>query len=176
MAYNSSDPVFSSTRLDCDDLEQDQTLISESASRPASTKSSDSNTNLTTRKRKLDDSDSRANKRSHFSEESSEKESEVYFKLLIPKNSAGGVIGKGGEKIGQIQKDSSVRMKMSKANDFYPNTCERICLIIGSTKGVLKAHDFIVERMQEKQQTDSNIKSDPEMTKRLNQVLSFLAI
>ena len=133
------------------------------------------------RKRKLEESQTESNKRSHKDEasgddnESVSDDMEVHLKLLIPSTSAGGVIGRGGEKIAQIQKDSSVRMKMSKANDFYTNTCERICLIIGSLKGVLKAHDFIVERIQEKQHTsDTNtVKSDPEMAERLNQVKSF---
>ena len=33
---------------------------------------------------------------------------------------AGAIIGKGGETIAQIQKDAGARVKMSKANDFYP--------------------------------------------------------
>ena len=69
---------------------------------------------------------------------SSSDQEDVYLKLLIPSSAAGGVIGRGGEKIAQIQKDANVRMKMSKANDYYPNTNERICLIIGSVRAVLK--------------------------------------
>lgn len=78
------------------------------------------------------------------------EDQECYFKLMIPSAVAGGVIGRGGDKIGQIQKDAQVRMKMSKANEYYPNTQERVCLIIGSVKSVIKAHSYIVERMQEK--------------------------
>lgn len=33
---------------------------------------------------------------------------------------AGAIIGKGGETIAQLQKDTNARVKMSKANDFYP--------------------------------------------------------
>jgi len=79
---------------------------------------------------------------------------DIYFKLLIPSSAAGGVIGRGGEKIAQIQKDANVRMKMSKANDYYPNTNERVCLIIGSVKSVLKAHEYIIERVQEKPESN----------------------
>jgi hypothetical protein len=44
----------------------------------------------------------------------------VHFKILIPGFAAGAIIGKGGETIAQIQKDTGARIKMSKASDFYP--------------------------------------------------------
>lgn len=43
-----------------------------------------------------------------------------HFKILVPAVAAGAIIGKGGETIAQLQKDTSARVKMSKANDFYP--------------------------------------------------------
>lgn len=33
---------------------------------------------------------------------------------------AGAIIGKGGETIAQLQKDTGARVKMSKSHDFYP--------------------------------------------------------
>jgi hypothetical protein len=39
---------------------------------------------------------------------------------LVPSIAAGAIIGKGGETIAQVQKESGARVKMSKANDFYP--------------------------------------------------------
>jgi hypothetical protein len=130
------------------------------------------------RKRKLKENENPTNKRSNYYSDSDSDETEVYFKLLIPSTSAGGVIGRGGEKIAQIQKDSNVKMKMSKTNDFYPNTCERICLIIGLKRSIIKAHDFIVERIQEKQQQqpDSNLRPDSDMIDRLNQVKKLLFV
>ena len=80
---------------------------------------------------------------------------DVYFKILIPSTSAGSVIGRGGERIAQIQKDTNVKMKMSKANEFYPNTNERVCLIVGSIRSVLNAHEMIVERILEKANADA---------------------
>lgn len=38
----------------------------------------------------------------------------------MPAVAAGAIIGKGGETIAQLQKDTNARVKMSKANDFYP--------------------------------------------------------
>jgi RNA-binding protein Nova len=45
-----------------------------------------------------------------------------HFKILVPSVAAGAIIGKGGETIAQLQKDTGARIKMSKANDFYPGT------------------------------------------------------
>ena len=43
-----------------------------------------------------------------------------HLKILVPAVAAGAIIGKGGETIGQLQKDTNARVKMSKSNDFYP--------------------------------------------------------
>lgn len=103
-------------------------------------------------KRKYDDNYRSGNngKRSRDRDDDGGGSDECYFKLMIPSAVAGGVIGRGGDKIGQIQKEASVRMKMSKNSEHYPNTNERVCLIIGSVKSVIKAHGMVVERMQEK--------------------------
>jgi len=45
-----------------------------------------------------------------------------HFKMLVPSVAAGAIIGKGGDTIAQLQKDTGARVKMSKANDFYPGT------------------------------------------------------
>jgi hypothetical protein len=95
---------------------------------------------------------------------------DVYVKFLIPAMSAGSVIGRGGERIAQIQKDANVKIKMSKANDYYPNTNERVCLIIGTVNAILKAHDYIVERIQEKSEISNKHIENEE---RINQVITF---
>lgn len=43
-----------------------------------------------------------------------------HLKVLVPGVAAGAIIGKGGETIAQLQKDTDARVKMSKARDFYP--------------------------------------------------------
>lgn len=45
-----------------------------------------------------------------------------HFKVLVPSVAAGAIIGKGGETIAQLQKDTGARVKMSKSHDFYPGT------------------------------------------------------
>lgn len=44
----------------------------------------------------------------------------IHLKILVPSIAAGAIIGKGGETIAQVQKEAGARVKMSKANDFYP--------------------------------------------------------
>lgn len=45
-----------------------------------------------------------------------------HLKILVPAVAAGAIIGKGGETIAHLQKEAGARVKMSKANDFYPGT------------------------------------------------------
>lgn len=53
-----------------------------------------------------------------------------HLKILVPSVAAGAIIGKGGETIAQLQKDTNARVKMSKANDFYPGECFLKTIII----------------------------------------------
>jgi len=46
----------------------------------------------------------------------------------VPAVAAGAIIGKGGETIAQLQKDTNARVKMSKANDFYPGMSSDYCI------------------------------------------------
>lgn len=74
----------------------------------------------------------------------------IHLKILVPSIAAGAIIGKGGETIAQVQKEAGARVKMSKANDFYPATTERVCLIMGAVDAVRRIHSFIMEKIREK--------------------------
>lgn len=43
-----------------------------------------------------------------------------HFKTLVPAVASGAIIGKGGETIAALQRDTGARVKMSKSHDFYP--------------------------------------------------------
>lgn len=91
-------------------------------------------------------------------------EGALHFKILVPSVAAGAIIGKGGETIAQLQKEAGARVKMSKANDYYPGTAvspgmstqrnfgtaERVCLITGTMDAIMRVHDFIMEKIREK--------------------------
>ncbi|XP_037291621.2 RNA-binding protein Pasilla [Rhipicephalus microplus] len=83
-----------------------------------------------------------------------------HFKILVPAVAAGAIIGKGGETIALLQKKVGARVKMSKSNDFYPGTTERVCLITGSVEGVLRIHEFIMEKIKEKPDPTAKIAID----------------
>ncbi len=42
-------------------------------------------------------------------------ENQVHIKFLLPGTTTGSVIGKGGERIASLQKETNTKMKMSKA-------------------------------------------------------------
>nr|CDS34924.1 RNA binding protein Nova [Hymenolepis microstoma] len=74
----------------------------------------------------------------------------IYLKVLVPSIAAGAIIGKNGEAIGQMQKETGAKIKLSKLNDFYPGTTERVCLIQGPLPGVRAMHNYIMDRILEK--------------------------
>ncbi|XP_017474327.1 PREDICTED: RNA-binding protein Nova-2 isoform X5 [Rhagoletis zephyria] len=77
-------------------------------------------------------------------------DSSYHMKILVPAVASGAIIGKGGENIASLQKDSGARVKMSKSHDFYPGTTERVCLITGSVDGIMSVMDFIMDKIREK--------------------------
>ncbi|KRG00748.1 RNA-binding protein Nova-1 isoform X8 [Drosophila mojavensis] len=99
------------------------------------------------RKRPLDsDPENEQTKRSHFSS----GDTTFHMKILVPAVASGAIIGKGGETIASLQKDTGARVKMSKSHDFYPGTTERVCLITGSVEGIMTVVDFIMDKIREK--------------------------
>ncbi|PNF38457.1 RNA-binding protein Nova-1 [Cryptotermes secundus] len=99
------------------------------------------------RKRPLDgEVENGTTKRSHYGG----GDGTYHFKMLVPGVAAGAIIGKGGDTIAQLQKDTGARVKMSKANDFYPGTSERVCLITGNVGGIMAVLIFIMEKIREK--------------------------
>lgn len=84
----------------------------------------------------------------------------IYLKVLVPSVAAGAIIGKGGETITQIQKDTGANIKMSKSNDYYPGTTERVCLITGSPEAVRTVHNFVMEKIRDKPDQGSRNESD----------------
>ncbi|XP_035647598.2 RNA-binding protein Nova-1-like isoform X1 [Oncorhynchus keta] len=87
------------------------------------------------------------------------EEGEYFLKVLIPSYAAGSIIGKGGQTIVQLQKETGATIKLSKSKDFYPGTTERVCLIQGTVEALNGVHNFIAEKVREMPQ--STQKSEP---------------
>lgn len=66
----------------------------------------------------------------------------VHLKILVPSIAAGAIIGKGGETIAQVQKEAGARVKMSKANDFYPGITWICCIIMSVILTSTEVHVF----------------------------------
>jgi len=56
-------------------------------------------------------------------------ETTYHMKILVPAVASGAIIGKGGETIASLQKDTGARVKMSKSHDFYPGETLHIMYI-----------------------------------------------
>ncbi|XP_071963814.1 RNA-binding protein Nova-1-like [Antedon mediterranea] len=102
------------------------------------------------RKRPLDDEldFSNSSKRPNYSGD----DSKCVLKMLIPSTAAGSIIGKGGQTIAQLQRDTGTNIKLSKANDFYPGTTERVTLITGTEEAINNVSTFFIEKIKESPQ------------------------
>uniref|UniRef100_F6XZJ1 NOVA alternative splicing regulator 2 n=1 Tax=Equus caballus TaxID=9796 RepID=F6XZJ1_HORSE len=58
------------------------------------------------------------------------EEGEYFLKVLIPSYAAGSIIGKGGQTIVQLQKETGATIKLSKSKDFYPGE-PRVSSLVG---------------------------------------------
>uniref|UniRef100_A0A915HIC0 K Homology domain-containing protein n=1 Tax=Romanomermis culicivorax TaxID=13658 RepID=A0A915HIC0_ROMCU len=116
---------------------------------------------LMSRKRPLEsaspdpDGDECLPKKSNLSESESEA---INIKVMLPTQVTGAIIGKGGEAIGKVQSDTGCRVKMTKSNDFFPGTTERVAWINGPVDAVLKVMAYFCEKNAAK--TDASIKGD----------------
>ena len=86
----------------------------------------------------------------------------VSIKMLVSNNVAGSIIGRSGQSISELQAQSSSRIKLSQAGDFYPGTLHRVCLIQGDQAQVKAAISLIIKRIDELQkQAEQRGKQQP---------------
>merc|ERR1719273_2642378 len=72
---------------------------------------------------------------------------EIHLKLLIPSSVAGHVIGKGGETIAELRRTSGTNIMMSKNNEMFPGTQDRVSLISGSRDAISDVVQLLVKKM-----------------------------
>jgi len=87
----------------------------------------------------------------------------VNVKLLVPTVSAGAIMGKGGENIIKLKQELEIGIKISKLNDFYPGTQDRVCLISGKdVSSVMQALSFVLDKIytsdQKSQENEHKVK------------------
>ncbi len=78
-------------------------------------------------------------------------EQKVIAKFLMSNPAAGSIIGKGGANISELQSQSGARLQLSRANEFFPGTQDRVMLASGSVNQVLTALHLIWTKIQGEQ-------------------------
>jgi RNA-binding protein Nova len=90
-----------------------------------------------------------------------ESTSRVIFKILVSNNNAGSIIGKSGQTISDLQQQSSARIRLSQAGDYFPGTNDRVCLLSGTVDTVKSAISLVLEKLHQLQiEADSKLESE----------------
>ncbi|KAJ0235169.1 Protein BTR1 [Hirschfeldia incana] len=100
-------------------------------------------------------------------DESAEKPTHVRF--LVSNAAAGSVIGKGGSTITEFQAKSGARIQLSRNQEFFPGTTDRIIMISGSTKEVVNGLELILDKLHSELHAEEG--SDVEPRRRLRLVV-----
>lgn len=96
-----------------------------------------------------------------------EKEKPTYIKFLISNLNAGCIIGRGGSTITEFQSLSGARIQLSRSNEFFPGTSDRIIMISGVIDEVLHATELILEKLA----NEAEESSDAEILSRVRLVV-----
>ncbi|XP_060212499.1 protein BTR1-like isoform X1 [Lycium barbarum] len=75
------------------------------------------------------------------------EENKISVKFLLSNAEAGSIIGKGGSTISDFQSRSGARIQLSRNNEFFPGTMDRIVMASGPIDDVLKAVDLILNKL-----------------------------
>merc|ERR1719220_497051 len=70
--------------------------------------------------------------------------------MLIPSNVSGHIIGKGGETIAELRRSSCTNIMMSKANELFPGTQDRVSLINGSKDSISDVVKLLMKLMKQR--------------------------
>lgn len=83
----------------------------------------------------------------------SPEEGEYFLKVLIPSYAAGSIIGKGGQTIVQLQKETGATIKLSKSKDFYPGKNEHSVIKIDDHRGSYTRVVWLITRPKERRRS-----------------------
>ncbi|XP_047322348.1 protein BTR1-like isoform X1 [Impatiens glandulifera] len=71
----------------------------------------------------------------------------LYLRFLVSNAEAGSVIGKGGSAINDLQTESGARIQLSRNNEFFPGTSDRIIMVSGASNEILRAIESILSKL-----------------------------
>ncbi|XP_042011697.1 protein BTR1-like [Salvia splendens] len=96
----------------------------------------------------------------HKSTDNEEKATHVRF--LLSNAEAGAIIGKGGSTINEIKSQSGIRIQLSRNNECFPGTSDRIIMLSGGVDGILMATELILSRLMDEFYPEDGAEMDPE--------------
>ncbi|KAG5377393.1 hypothetical protein BRARA_J02738 [Brassica rapa] len=105
----------------------------------------------------------------HDDSEADSAEKPTHIRFLVSNAAAGSVIGKGGSTITEFQAKSGARIQLSRNQEFFPGTTDRIIMISGSTKEVVSGLELILEKLHSELHAEEG--SDVEPRRRLRLVV-----
>ena len=80
-----------------------------------------------------------------FTEE--EDDDSVTLKYLIPDTAAGSIIGKGGSTINEMQTQTGARIQLSRNDETFPGTTDRVVILAGAVGAVLSAMHLMIAKL-----------------------------
>ncbi|PHT48971.1 hypothetical protein CQW23_13179 [Capsicum baccatum] len=98
---------------------------------------------------------------------SDNEENKISLKFLLSNAEAGSIIGKGGSTISDFQSRSGARIQLSRNNEFFPGTMDRIVTASGPIDDVLEAVDLILNKLLDESYVDNGGDVDPRSKVRL---------
>ena len=78
---------------------------------------------------------------------SDDKDKSTHIRFLVSNSEAGCIIGKGGSTIMDFQSQSGARIQLSRNQEFFPGTSDRILMISGPLLDVMKAMELILQKL-----------------------------
>lgn len=71
----------------------------------------------------------------------------IIIKLLIPGTAAGSIIGKGGSTINEFQIQTGARIQLSRNNETFPGTTDRLVTLGGTAQAILGAMHLMISKL-----------------------------
>ncbi|KAF6171554.1 hypothetical protein GIB67_018078 [Kingdonia uniflora] len=96
-----------------------------------------------------------------------DKEKPTFVRFLVSNPAAGSVIGKGGSTINEFQSQSGARIQLSRNNEFFPGTSDRIIMVSGTVDEIIKAMELIFGKLLSESFVDDGNDVDPRSKVRL---------
>ncbi|KAK4750257.1 hypothetical protein SAY87_027706 [Trapa incisa] len=94
-------------------------------------------------------------------------EKPTYIRFLVSNTAAGSVIGKGGSIITDLQSRTGARIQLSRSQEFFPGTNDRIIMLSGCIDDILKAVELVLSKLMHEISVEDGNEVNPRSKVRL---------